>query len=269
LTRLDPDGTQRRARAARDQADLALYEADHGMGDVAIHAPIEDAVTIKTAVDAYAATAKAAGDPRPIGVLRAEAPAKWASDYLTGTTSSGSAPRAGGRPIEIAITLPLRTALALDDLPGELPGFGIVPREVIAAMIRTELPKLRLMVIDPDLGRLLYRAESFKKAASEMPCGGALARTCSSVATSTARATHTDHVIAHPVGPTQIGNLLPFDRTWHRGKTKSEVKVRVDNQGQVYLTTASGQSRTVTPYDYRMTDTPATDPGNMAEGADQ
>jgi hypothetical protein len=57
------------------------------------------------------------------------------------------------------ITLPLRTALGLDDLPGEVPGLGIIPREVIARMIRTEQPKLRLLVIDPDDGRLVYRAE--------------------------------------------------------------------------------------------------------------
>ena len=137
LRRLDPDGTQRRAKAARDHADVALYEAEDGMGDVNIHAPIEDAVTIKTAVDAYAATAKAGGDPRPVGVLRAEAPAKWAADYLTGTTSGGTAPRAGGRPIEIGLTLGLRTALGLDDLPGELPGFGIIPRDVIAGSWRS------------------------------------------------------------------------------------------------------------------------------------
>jgi hypothetical protein len=259
LARLDPDGSQRRARAARDQADVALYEAEDGMGDVNIHAPIEDAVTIKTAVDAYAATAKAGGDERPIGVLRAEAPAKWAADYLTGA-GGGSAPRAGGRPIEIGITIPLRSALGLDDLPGELPGFGIIPRDVIAQMIRTELPKLRLMVIDNNDGRLLHRAEStYRPTAAQVaqvratyvfsvgPGSKVLATRCD-----------TDHVIPHPVGPTQIGNLLPLDRTWHRSKTKGEVHVRVGERGTVYMTTASGQSRTVTPYDYRMTDNPPT-----------
>jgi hypothetical protein len=263
LTRLDPDGSQRRAKAARADADVALYAAEDGMGDVHIHAPIEDAVTIKTAVDAYAATAKAAGDPRPIGVLRAEAPATWAADYLTGNTGV-SAPRAGGRPIEIGITLPLRTALGLDDLPGELPGFGIIPREVIATMIRTELPKLRLLVIDPDDGRLVYRAEdSYRPTPDQVaqvratyvfsvgPGSKVLAVRCD-----------TDHPIPYPVGPTMIGNLLPLDRSWHVGKTKGEVNIRVDEGGQVYVTTATGQSRTVTPYDYRMTDTPPTDPAD-------
>src|SRR5947208_3078600 len=71
LKRLDPTGTQRRARAARDQADVAFYpdRDGEGMGDVVIHAPIEGAALVKTAVDAYAATAKAGGDHRPDRVV--------------------------------------------------------------------------------------------------------------------------------------------------------------------------------------------------------
>ena len=100
INRLDPDGQQRRAKAARDEADVAFYDGEDGMGDVVMHAPIEDAVLVKMGVDAYAASAKAGGDPRPIGVLRAEAPAKWASDYLTGRGPERLAPTAGGRPVE-------------------------------------------------------------------------------------------------------------------------------------------------------------------------
>src|SRR5947209_1192471 len=120
LKRLDPTGEQRRAKAARNEADVIFEPAADGMGEVIVHAPIENATLIKTATDAYAATAKAAGDTRPIGVLRAEAPARWASEWLTGH-ANGHVPTAGGRPIEIGITLPLRTALSLDDVPGEVP----------------------------------------------------------------------------------------------------------------------------------------------------
>jgi len=258
LKRLDPAGMQRRAKHAREQADVSFYpdRDGDGMGDVVIHAPIEDATLVKNGVDAYAARAKAAGDPRPIGVLRAEAPARWASDFLTGHSTRGSAPRAGGRPIEIGITLPLRTALGLDDLPGEAPGLGIVPRTVIAEMIRTELPKLRLLVIDPDNGRLRHRATSaYRPTADQVaqvratyvfsvgPGSKTLAVRCD-----------TDHPEPWPVGPTAIGQLLPIDRTWHVGKTTGELSVTVDDTGSVTVTTATGQSRTVTPYDYRMTE---------------
>jgi len=60
LKRLDP--TARRAKASRDQADVALFPGEDGMGDVVVHAPVEDAVIVKTAVDAYAAAAKSCGD---------------------------------------------------------------------------------------------------------------------------------------------------------------------------------------------------------------
>ena len=63
----------------------------------------------------------------------------------------------------------------------------------------------------------------------------------------------TDHAIPHPIGPTVIGNLLPFDRPWHIGKTRGELSVTVDHNGRVTMTTVSGQTRTVTPYDHRMT----------------
>ena len=80
-------------------------------------------------------------------------------DYLTGAGNGGAAaPRAGGRPIEIGIVIDLDTALGRRDLPGEIPGHGVVPREVIADMVAEELPRLRLMVIDEHSGRLVHRA---------------------------------------------------------------------------------------------------------------
>jgi len=180
------------------------------MGDVVVHAPVEDAVIVKTAVDAYAATAKSCGDDRPIGVPRAEAPVKWPSNYLAGL-AGGHVPRAAGRPIEIGITLPLRTALGLDDLPG----YGIIPRDVIRTMIREVLPKLRLMVIDPDSGRLVYRAESSYRPSPEQVAQVRATYVFSVGPGSQVMAVRpdTDHVIPAPTGLTQIGNLLPADRS--------------------------------------------------------
>jgi hypothetical protein len=64
--------------------------------------------------------------------------------------------------------------------------------------------------------------------------------------------TDTDHAIEHPEGPTVIGNLIPNDRTWHEGHTKKQLSVAVDDNGSVSWTSVLGQSRTVTPYDYRL-----------------
>lgn len=258
LKRLDPTGVTRRSKQERDQADVAFYPGEDGMGDVVVHAPVEDAAIVKTAVDAYAAAAKSCGDQRPIGVLRAEAPVTWASSYLTGL-ADGHVPRAAGRPIEVGITIGLRTALGLDDLPGELPGLGVIPREVIAAMIRAELPKLRLMVLDETDGRLVYRAEN-----SYRPTADQVAQIRATYVFSVGPGsqilgarTDTDHVIAAPTGPTQIGNLIPLDRPWHVAKTRKQLSVTVDDKASVRLTTVLGQTRTVTPYDYRMSEPPS------------
>src|SRR5947209_7906484 len=214
LTRLDPDGAQRRARAARDDTDVTLQPQPDGMALVCAQLPVEDAVTVKSAADAYAATAKNAGDPRRTGVLRGELLARLCSDYLTGTLGPlagqgglGGAPRAGGRPIEIGITVDLATALGRRDLPGEIPGIGIVPREVIAQMIQREQAKLRLLVIDTDTGRLMHRAtDSYRPTPDQIP--HVRATYVGSVGPGRqvpSERTDHDHVTPHPDGDTVIG----------------------------------------------------------------
>ena len=71
--------------------------------------------------------------------------------------------------------------------------------------------------------------------------------------------TDTDHPVPYPQGPTRIGNLVPNDRTWHNGHTRRQLSVTVDDKGTVTWTSVLGQSRTVTPHDYRTTP-PPTDP---------
>ncbi len=265
LTRLDPSGAQDRARTARDHADVSLYpdQDQDGMASVVIDAPVEQALTVKTAADSYAATAKTTGDPRRIGVLRAEGLARICADYLTGRSPNGpAAPRSAGRPIEIGIVLGLDTALGRHDLPGEVPGVGIIPRDVIAEMIRTEAPRLRLLVVDEDSGRLLHRAHDAYR-----PTPAQIAHVRSEYVFSVgpgsqvlAGRTDTDHPIAYPTGPTQIGNLVPNDRVWHNGHTRRQLSVTVDDSGTVTWTSVLGQSRTVTSYDYRLEPPPENDP---------
>jgi hypothetical protein len=255
VERMDPEAAQRRSVDARDKADVHLSEDEDGMADVVVHTAAEDAAIVKQGVDAYAAAAKSCGDDRKIGVLRAEAVTRWASSYLAGL-ADGHVPRAAGRPIEVGITLPLSAALGLDDLPGEVPGVGIVPRQVIADMIAAERPTLRLLVIDEHDGRLLHRAETtYRPTAAQAAL--VRAKYVYSVGPGNqvlAGRTDTDHVVSHPNGPTQVGNLLPLDRTWHRGKTRGEVSVTVDERDVVTITSRTGQTRTVTPYDYRAAD---------------
>lgn len=255
LAALDPAGAQRRARDARADADVALYPRDDGMSDVVVHTPVEDGQLVKTAVDAYAAAAKAAGDSRRIGVLRAEAVTGWASDFLSGRGSRADRPpTAGGRPIEIGIVLGLRTALGLDELPGEVPDAGIVPRDLVAQLIATELPRLRLLVIDEASGRLMHRGvDSYRPTAEQVAQVRAAWVTSAGPGSQVpAVRADTDHAIPHPEGPTSVDNLLPLDRTWHRAKTHTSLSVTINPDGSATWNTVLGQTRTVTPYDYRL-----------------
>lgn len=255
LRKLDPAAAQKQATAARDDADVIMHSADDdGMSDISAHLPVEDAAIVKAAVDAYAMAGKKRGDPRRVGQLRADGLTRMCAAYLTGHLPSlGPAPRSGGRPVEIAITVDLPTALGLRELPGEVPGAGLVPRQVIADLIANEAPRLRLLVIDEHTGRLLHRAvDSYRPT----PAQTAHARATYVYSTGPgsqvpASRCDIDHVVAHPDGPTVTGNLIPLDRTWHNAKTRHGLTVTINDQGVITITTPLGQTRTVTPYDYR------------------
>jgi hypothetical protein len=266
LTRLDPSGTEDRARAARELADVTFEPDEDGMSDVYARLPVEDGRLVKEAVDAAAITAKQAGDTRPIGVLRAQALSGWAADHLTGTANSAGVPRSGGRPIEIGIVVGLQTALGRDELPGEMPGCGIVPREAIAHMLATELPKLRLLVVDETTGHLVHRASSSYRPTAEQVAHVRAAWVTSAGPGSQVFATRcdTDHAVPHPEGPTSVENLIPPDRTWHVRKTHTPLSVTINPDGSVSWNTPLGQSRTVSPYDYVLNDDPPKEEGEDA-----
>src|SRR3954453_20446171 len=255
LDRLDAAAANRRARQARAQADVTLQPGEDGMASIVTDQPVEDAMIVKAAVDAKAITAKQAGDPRPIGVLRSEALTGLCADYLTGA-GGGVAPRSGGRPIEISVVVGLRTALGLDDLPGEVPAAGLVPREDIARMIAADQARLRLLVVDdsdgPGRGRVVYRGHDAYRPTAEQIAYVRAAYPTSLGPASQVRAERCDidHFKEWPDGMTVETNLGPFDRPWHIRKTRGSLSVTVDNSGAVIVTTILGQSHTQTPYDY-------------------
>src|SRR3954452_6471685 len=121
-------------------------------------------------------------------------------------------------------------------------------------MVRDELPRLRLMVIDETTGRLLHRAvDSYRTTAEQV--AHIRSEYVFSVGPGSqvpAGRTDTDHAVPHPEGATAVGNLVPNDRTWHNGHTRQQLTVSVDDSGAVKWTSVLGQSRTVTSYDYRL-----------------
>lgn len=271
LDRLDPAAAVRRARKARADADVTLHPGEDGMGSVVTDQPVEDAMIVKAAVDAKAITAKQAGDPRPIGVLRAEGLTQLCADYLTRNSTAGSQPRSGGRPIEINVVVGLRTALGLDDLPGEVPAAGLIPREDIARMIAADRARLRLLVVDdgddPGRGRVVYRGHDAYRPTPEQIAHVRAAYPTSLGPASSVRAERCDidHFTEWPDGATVETNLGPFDRPWHNRKTRGSLRVTVDHSGAVTVTTILGQTRTLTPYDYSPHLDPAPDSGEQPQ----
>jgi hypothetical protein len=272
LDRLDPGAANRRARKARADADVTLQPGEDGMASIVTNQPVEDAMIVKAALDAKAITAKQAGDTRPIGVLRSQALTALCADALTGAGSSGVAPRSGGRPIEINVVVGLRTALGLEDLPGEVPAAGLVPRDDIARMIADDQARLRMLVVDdgdgPGRGRVVYRGHDGYRPTAEQIAYVRAAYPTSLGPASEVRAERcdVDHFKEWPDGATIETNLGPFDRPWHNRKTRGSLSVTVDDSGAVIVTTVLGQSRTVTPYDYSAHLDPRPDTGESSMG---
>ena len=74
LLKRDADAADRRRREAEDAADVRLRRSVHdGMSEVVVVAPTPVAAAMVDTADAHARQAKADGDRRPLGLLRAEA----------------------------------------------------------------------------------------------------------------------------------------------------------------------------------------------------
>ena len=72
LARLDEGAADRRRQEARDCADVTVRPLRDGMSELTALLPHETAVAIRETADVSARMAKAAGDARPLGVIRAE-----------------------------------------------------------------------------------------------------------------------------------------------------------------------------------------------------
>lgn len=147
----------RRARAAirpPDQPDrgrepeFGVGVEHYGDGTASLWARLAgvDAEVVEAAVDAYARAAKAAGDPRRLGELRAAALVEFAERHLAGP----DAPRRHGRPVTVNVTIDLPSLLGLAERPGMLLGGAPVPAGAVRDLLGAV--GLRRLVTDPLTG---------------------------------------------------------------------------------------------------------------------
>jgi hypothetical protein len=205
-----------------------------------------------TAVGAYVRERKSAGDPRPVGVIRAEALRVFAEAYLTGAPPGAHIPTVHGRPVEIQICATPEAMLGLAETPAEIPGVGPVPIETVRQMARDA--KLRWLTIDGDTGRLLDRNPTSRRIPAPLHAHADTTYVTSIGPHSTVPAERCDgeHLNPFPHGHTTSTNIAPMDRRWHRAKTFAGFTVTRQPDATITWTTPLGQTHTTHPYDYRL-----------------
>ena len=114
--RRDPRTVTQRAAHAATERTVTLRPAPDTMCYVTALLPVSAGVAVQAALTRHADTARAAGDPRTRGQLKADA----LVERTTGTPG-------GITGIEIQLVMTDRTLLAADAEPARLPGYGIVP----------------------------------------------------------------------------------------------------------------------------------------------
>ena len=125
-------------RHARDTADryVRITPAAGAMAWLTAFLPADDAMTVFTAVDAIACSADPA-DPRGIEARRADALTDVCADILThGIAPTTARPgrtlktEHGHRP-HLYVVAAASTLLGLDQVPGDLAGYGPIPAEMV------------------------------------------------------------------------------------------------------------------------------------------
>lgn len=214
VLRIDPAlAEERRQRCLADRR-VWITPADDGMAWLTALLPAADAMTIERAIDSAARTAKADatdGDERTLEQLRADHlvwPFTQALQHgvLTGPSEVTLARHRGHVP-QINVTVAASTLMGLDDLPGELGGYGSITAETARGIASGGV--WRRIVTDPasgtvlDVGTTTYQPPADLARHVEIRDQTCRYPTCNRPAT---RA-ELDHTVPFPDGSTSHDNL--------------------------------------------------------------
>ena len=143
---LDPTAAaRRRRRAERDLTDISLWAEPDGMACLAARGPAIDAIAVRECVDARARILRDSAtieDERTLGQWRHAAlleafgltPSGRAVVHTSVATDT-SPPGALAPPrVQLRVTVPLTTLLALADSPAEIEGYGPIDAELTRAL---------------------------------------------------------------------------------------------------------------------------------------
>ncbi len=184
VLRLDPDAARRRKEAARKEAHVRRFREDSGnAGMIARELPSDEVLASWQHVDQRAHDLRAAGMPGTLRELKVRAyldllqerdsrdgpggpsgPPDGDGDGGRGRSGGGGPGQDGGpacRPdpgpsiaAQVTITVPAGTVLGTGDLPGEVPGFGLLDapatRDLVAAAARHPDTRWCVTALHPD-----------------------------------------------------------------------------------------------------------------------
>jgi hypothetical protein len=285
LAELDADAVQQRHVAARKAADVRSYDTGDGMAAVTVDMPAEQAAACTALIGTIAAMAKADGDERPIGQIRAEI----ATMLLMRPADSDQ----GGVTVHLTVTATLDGLEGRSTAGGEVNGSAITATQLrdqlnrvgalgltapdegtLNVAVTDENGRLLATLTDSELERLAKRGcpdhrddapeagcvcrvagmppdtDAYRPTAAQERFIDARDRRCRqpNCGQRAGWADH-DHVIPHGEGgTTACTNLCCLCRTHHRLKTFAPGwRFRMDPDGTLYVTSPSGITRTTRP----------------------
>ena len=270
LAELDASAIGQRHEEAKRAADVRACETGDGMATLSGDMTVEEAAACHALIDALAQMAKADGDERPIGAIRASSMAKLIMR-----------PADHGQP---GVSVQLTVTAALDGLEGtstrggEVDGFAVSAAQVRDLLARVGALGLTTpdggsltFALTDENGRLLATAtpaevaraagtgsglgppaprDGYQPTAGQRRFGTTRDRRCR-IPNCGQRVgwADLDHVIAHAEGgQTCCTNLCCVCRSHHRLKTFARGwTFRMDPDGTLHVTSPSGVTRTTRP----------------------
>lgn len=265
---LAPVTVAERGVRARARRFVRVTPAQDGMAWLEALLPAEDAIAVKSTLDAAARELKrrdaAGGDVRARSAdqRRADALAMLAWASLSTKRLGGhrcecpsvfgvALGTQQGRPVSVNVTVPFTTLTGLGDAPGELAGYGPIPAPVARRLAGAGV--WRWLGHDPVTGALLSYGRTryvppaelvefilARDAECRMPGCHRPARGC-----------ELDHTIPYPVGVTAAANLGALCSFHHRLKHHTRWSVTQPEPGVFVWTSPAGRTTTVCPADLR------------------
>jgi hypothetical protein len=251
VVKADPDGAMERHRRAHDRRRVSGTPAQDGMADLHAHLSGHDWVVISSALNAAARGQKAAGDPRTLDQLRADAlvaPFLKAlhTGVLDGLDPFPLARHHGALPT-INVTVPASVLMGASQAPGDLDGYGAIPAEAARAMAADG--QWRRILTDPSDGKVVdVGTTRYAPPASMDRLVEQRDRTCRFPGcTARSDSCDLDHTRPFPHGPTAADNLGALCRRHHRLKHEGAGVALVQEDGTFTWRMPSGRTYTVEP----------------------